>query len=150
MGIKKFRHQVFQPFPSSTTNITAILIWFLVKKKKEYNTQNWKTKFWISQQSLEKLLFSTQFISPQKASNKSESKQPGLPEGRAVVSYLRRPSATEARKIGAHFNTRSTSEPAANPKAARSGTMAGAAENLSPLVAGTVISQCTSRFLDSG
>lgn len=103
----------------------------IFSNKKEYSTQNCTTKFQIAQQSLEKLFFSTQLISPQKASNKSESEQPGLPE---------------ARKIGTHFNTRLASEPAANPKAARRSTVAGAVENLSPLMAGTVMSQCASRF----
>lgn len=148
MRIKKFRHQAFQPFPSSISNKRDSCPNLIFSNKKEYNTQNCKNILNFTATTWEILLFSTQFITPQKASNKSESEQLGLSEGHAVVRYLHRSPETKARKIRAHFDTSVTSEPPGNPTS-RSIT-AGAAETPSPLVAGALMSQCHQVLMTAG
>lgn len=45
MRIKKFRHQVFQPFPYSISNKCDSRPNLIFSNEKEYNTQNCKNKF---------------------------------------------------------------------------------------------------------
>lgn len=149
MRIKKFRHQVFQLFPSSVSNVTATLTWFLlIKRNTTHKVAKINSEFPAT--TWETLLFSTQFITPQKASNKSESEQRGLSEGHAAVRCLYRSPQTEARKITTDFDTSLTWEPPANPKAASRSVTAGAAETPSPLVASTSMSQCRQVLTTAG
>lgn len=114
MRIKKFRHQVFQPVPSSISNKCDSASNLISSDKKEHT--KCRNKFWISQQPLEKIIFSAPLIISQKTSNKSESEQQGLSECHTVLRYLHTSPGTEARKIRTHFDTGLALEPPANPK----------------------------------
>lgn len=140
MRIKKFRHQVFQPVPSSISNKCDSTSNLISSNKKEHT--NCRNKFWISQQPLEKIIFSAPHIISQKTSDKSESEQHGLSECHTVLRYLHTSPETEARKIRTHFDTGLALEPPANPK--------DASKASSPLGASTSMWQCQQVLMTVG
>lgn len=70
--INRFRSQGFEPFPSNASNECDSHPDLISSNKREYNTHNSNTKFWISQQLLEKPILPAANITAQQPSTRPE------------------------------------------------------------------------------